>query len=189
MIGFIGTPLRLKSIITAQSQWLPKTRSVPYWATRVLPSTVMNNERRIAPELFLGSPFYWDGLERRLSAECSADLRMNSVLYFPGLPNMDHHLEQLVVILSVAKEIFVKSSLTWERVLVSHCLSNGLSLLFVTISSFRRCLLNRCLAMIMFVTVFWDITPCGPMKVNRCFGVQYFLLLQDRRISRAIDQR
>jgi hypothetical protein len=35
MIGFIDTTLRLQSIITAHSQWLSKTRSIPYWTTSV----------------------------------------------------------------------------------------------------------------------------------------------------------
>jgi hypothetical protein len=38
-------------------------------------------------------------------------------------------------------------------------------------------------------TLFWDITPCGPLKINRRFGVTYHRHLQDRRISRARNQR
>jgi hypothetical protein len=34
-------------------------------------------------------------------------------------------------------------------------------------------------------TIFWDITPCSPLKVNRRFGGTYCLHLQGRRISRA----
>jgi hypothetical protein len=34
-------------------------------------------------------------------------------------------------------------------------------------------------------TVFWDITPCSPLKVNRRFGGTYRLYLQGRRISGA----
>jgi hypothetical protein len=37
-------------------------------------------------------------------------------------------------------------------------------------------------------TIFWDITPCSPLKVNRCFGGTYRLHLQDRRIRRARNQ-
>jgi hypothetical protein len=40
MIGFIGTYLQLQSNVTAHNQWLPKTRSIPYWATSVFSSTV-----------------------------------------------------------------------------------------------------------------------------------------------------
>jgi hypothetical protein len=40
MIGFIGTSLQLQSIMTAHNQWLPKTRSIPYWTTSVFSSTV-----------------------------------------------------------------------------------------------------------------------------------------------------
>jgi hypothetical protein len=35
------------------------------------------------------------------------------------------------------------------------------------------------------LTIFWDITPCSPLKVNRRFGVAYRLHLQGRRINRA----
>jgi hypothetical protein len=38
-------------------------------------------------------------------------------------------------------------------------------------------------------TVFWDIMPCIPLKVNRPFGGIYRLHLQDRKISRARNQR
>jgi hypothetical protein len=38
-------------------------------------------------------------------------------------------------------------------------------------------------------TVFWDIKPCGPLKVNRCFGGTYRLHFQGRRMNRARNQR
>jgi hypothetical protein len=38
-------------------------------------------------------------------------------------------------------------------------------------------------------TIFWDITPFSPLKVNRRFGVTYHLHLQGRSISRARNQR
>jgi hypothetical protein len=37
-------------------------------------------------------------------------------------------------------------------------------------------------------TVFWDITPCTPLKVNRRFGRIYRLHLQGRKMSRARNQ-
>jgi hypothetical protein len=37
-------------------------------------------------------------------------------------------------------------------------------------------------------TIFWDITPRSPLKVNRRFGGTYRLHLQGRRISRARNQ-
>jgi hypothetical protein len=40
MIGFTGTSLQVQSTITAHNQWLPKTRSIPYWTTSVFSSTV-----------------------------------------------------------------------------------------------------------------------------------------------------
>jgi hypothetical protein len=47
MIGFAGTSLQFKPIITAHNQWLPKTRSIPYWTMSVFSSTVTNHKRRI----------------------------------------------------------------------------------------------------------------------------------------------
>jgi hypothetical protein len=44
-------------------------------------------------------------------------------------------------------------------------------------------------AVVMKSTIFWDITPCSPLKFNRRFGGTYRLHLQGRRISQAINQR
>jgi hypothetical protein len=43
-------------------------------------------------------------------------------------------------------------------------------------------------AVVMKNTIFMDITPCSPLKVNRRFGGTYRLHLQGRRISRARNQ-
>jgi hypothetical protein len=40
-------------------------------------------------------------------------------------------------------------------------------------------------AVVMKSTIFWDITPCSLLKVNRRFGGTYRLHLQGRRTSRA----
>jgi hypothetical protein len=37
--------------------------------------------------------------------------------------------------------------------------------------------------MVMKNTIFWDITPCSPLEVNRRFGETYRLHLQGRKIS------
>jgi hypothetical protein len=44
-------------------------------------------------------------------------------------------------------------------------------------------------AVVMKSTIFCDITPCSPLKVNRRFGGTYRLHLQGKRISRARNQR
>jgi hypothetical protein len=41
----------------------------------------------------------------------------------------------------------------------------------------------------MKISIFWDITPCSPLKVNRRFGRTYRLHLQDRSISQVRNQR
>jgi hypothetical protein len=33
----------------------------------------------------------------------------------------------------------------------------------------------------MTITIFWDITPCSPLKVNRRFEVTYLLHIQGRK--------
>jgi hypothetical protein len=38
-------------------------------------------------------------------------------------------------------------------------------------------------------TIFWNITPCSPLSVNRRFGGKYRLYLQGRKISWARNQR
>jgi hypothetical protein len=37
-------------------------------------------------------------------------------------------------------------------------------------------------------SIFWNITPCGPLKVYQSFGRTWSLHLQDRRISQARNQ-
>jgi hypothetical protein len=37
-------------------------------------------------------------------------------------------------------------------------------------------------------SIFWDISPCSPLKINRRFERTRRLHLQDRRISRARNQ-
>jgi hypothetical protein len=39
--------------------------------------------------------------------------------------------------------------------------------------------------LVMKSAIFWDITPCSPLKVNRRFGGTYDLHHQGRKISRA----
>jgi hypothetical protein len=44
-------------------------------------------------------------------------------------------------------------------------------------------------AVVMKSSIFWDITPCSPLKVNWRFGGTCRLHLQGRKISRARNQR
>jgi hypothetical protein len=44
-------------------------------------------------------------------------------------------------------------------------------------------------AVVMKSTIFWDITPCSPLRVNRRFGGTYCLRFQGGRISRERNQR
>jgi hypothetical protein len=38
-------------------------------------------------------------------------------------------------------------------------------------------------------SIFWNITPCSPLEVNRSFGRKYRLHLQGRKVSRTRNQR
>jgi hypothetical protein len=44
-------------------------------------------------------------------------------------------------------------------------------------------------AVVMKSSIFWDTTPCSPLKVNRHFGGIVRLHLQGRRVSEARNQR
>jgi hypothetical protein len=44
-------------------------------------------------------------------------------------------------------------------------------------------------ALVMKSTIFWHITPCSPLKVNKYFGAICHFQLQGRRISQTINQR
>jgi hypothetical protein len=50
-------------------------------------------------------------------------------------------------------------------------------------------LIRRKISKMLKSTIFCDITPCSPLKVNRRFGGTYRLNLQGRRMSRARNQR
>jgi hypothetical protein len=43
-------------------------------------------------------------------------------------------------------------------------------------------------AVVMKISIFWDITPCSPLKANRQFGRIYRLNLHGRRINQARNQ-
>jgi hypothetical protein len=40
----------------------------------------------------------------------------------------------------------------------------------------------------MKISMFWDITPCGPLKVSHRFGTTHHLKLQTRKIRQARNQ-
>jgi hypothetical protein len=41
---------------------------------------------------------------------------------------------------------------------------------------------------VMKGSIFWDITPCSPFKVNPCFGGICHVHIQDRRICQARNE-
>jgi hypothetical protein len=58
---------------------------------------------------------------------------------------------------------------------------------WVWVFNFSRCYVRSEVLTAVFTrsSVFWDITPCSPLKVNQCFGRTCRLHLQCRWMSRA----
>jgi hypothetical protein len=115
--------LQSQSIITAHNQWLPKTRSIPYWTTNVFTSSVtdlvliyesVTSSASVVPWLTLHN---WTlncltNAEWRICQECRMiDSRMNSpeLNKLPGEPNVDHYLQQFVYysVLSVVTGMWI----------------------------------------------------------------------------------
>jgi hypothetical protein len=95
MIEFIGTFLQLKLIISAHNQWVPKTRSIPYWTTSVFHCDEWRTKNHFPAEL---------NEEWRLTNERTLPSVLTcSPFITSGEPNRHHHVEQLVVILSVVR--------------------------------------------------------------------------------------
>jgi hypothetical protein len=54
---------------------------------------------------------------------------------------------------------------------------------------FINCQISRSqISTLLKSTIFWDITLCSPLRVNRCFGRTYCLHLQARKINWARNQ-
>jgi hypothetical protein len=59
------------------------------------------------------------------------------------------------------------------------------TLRMVSSSCTAKWVFNTCSGVLRkYVIIFWDITPCSPLKVNRLFGGTYRLHLHGRKISR-----
>jgi hypothetical protein len=56
----------------------------------------------------------------------------------------------------------------------------------------RSCLVDVAVEILTAVdmknSVFWDVLPCSPVKVNQCFGGIYCLHLQGLRVSQPRNQ-
>jgi hypothetical protein len=148
----------------ARTQWLSKTRSIPYWTTGVFSSAW-----RLMNEDFLPTELTeeWRLTYERTGTLLSLSLSLLSVLTCPPFYNFwkterDHHLEQLVVILVCCHGNVLTEPLPskWTRSLLfvaaGTWLPNRCSAMDVlsgsTISAIRLCLLNCCLAIVIFVT-------------------------------------
>jgi hypothetical protein len=95
-LDLLSLLLQSRPIITAHNQWLPKTRSIPYWTTSVFSSTVTNDERRITAHTL-------NCLERRLSENLS-NSRTHCLLYLPCGRDRSHHVEQFLCSLVLSRE-------------------------------------------------------------------------------------
>jgi hypothetical protein len=157
-LDLLALLLQLQPIITAHNQWPSKTRSIPYWTTNVLSSTGTNDERRLTAH-----SFYCDCLERWLSYECrrielswtelssrwpeyrSLPRTIRVILFFrcheTCLPNRCPAIDYSVSIRCSGNVCLA------SRWLLIDFRSDS------NIPAFRRCLPNRCLAMVIFVTI------------------------------------
>jgi hypothetical protein len=79
----------------------------------------------------------------------------------------------------------------WMYVLVMSCVNRGLATESHQMSTNQipKVGFRVLTAVVMKSSIFWDITPCSPLKVNRRFGGTCRLHLQDRRISRERNQK
>jgi hypothetical protein len=130
--GFTGTSLQLQLIMTAHSQWVPKTRSIPYWTTNAFSSTVTNDIDH--------------KLNNSLKDVCLTNFCLNSpsVLTCPPFitlwgPNSDHHFQQYTLLLAspLLREPRVNSVTTlwfyysvFKAVFTEPLLTNGHSFWF-----------------------------------------------------------
>jgi hypothetical protein len=95
-LDLLALRLQLQSIITAQNQWPPKSRSIPYWTTTVFSSIVTNDEWKIACDWIVGLPYEW-----RLTNALSF------ILVTWGETTRDSHLEHFMYNSAIIYVLFV----------------------------------------------------------------------------------
>jgi hypothetical protein len=142
MIRFIANSLQLQPIITAHSQWLSKTRSIPYWTMSVfssaVPDLVLIYESVTSSASLVGSlrPQSWTMNYWTCPSEFSyewisdwLEFTNELSLYTSGGPNRGHHTEH-----------FVFWSLVSVEAETSEPLSSKWTSMSLVIPDFRRCL-------------------------------------------------
>jgi hypothetical protein len=88
---------------------------------------------------------------------------------FPHLMLNFLDLKSLISLLNILRLPFY--SIQWSNPLISKTtLNTGFTVLYLLNNKYS-----------IKSTIFWDITPCGPLSVNRCFGGTYRLHLQGRK--------
>jgi hypothetical protein len=147
-LNLLAFLLQLRPIMAVHNQWPSKTRSIPCWTASVFSSATMNGEHRVTTHILNSlteSKSRIDPRLHKITPEYTWTLlRMN---YHPYItPRRPEYRPPPLRTVSCHSPVVMEMC-----VLGNRCLTNGLSLLFVTISAFRLCLPNRCLAMVIFV--------------------------------------
>jgi hypothetical protein len=152
-LGLLALLLQLQSMITARNRWLCKTRSIPCWTKSVFSYTVTNDQRTI--------PSGWT------EWRATTHLRTNPLLRVLTCPPVITSKKRTKTTTSNSKLSFCliryhKNMATlWlspayplerKRVLASSCLATDCRS-GSTIPTSSRWLLNRCLAMVILVTI------------------------------------
>jgi hypothetical protein len=163
MIGFIVTSWQLQPVITAHSQWLPKTGSIPYWTTSVFSCTATDLVLIYESVISSASVVRWLTLNCLTNAEWRKSLatelswtELNSLMTAPLRMN-----PELTSYITSGRTKYKSPYLTVPLLFCVYlfprnvCLASRWLAKDFRVCSFprERVLPNRCLAMVIFVTM------------------------------------
>jgi hypothetical protein len=166
MTGFTDTSLQLKSITTAHSQWLYKTRSIPYWTTSVFPSTVTDLVLIYGSVTSSASVVRWLALH-----SCTLNFWIFLLLNDWTPSRISQWIHEWT--------LFRNSGRTEERPLPPT-----VRLLLRLFVAARTCPPYRCPTMVIFVTIsLYLFTLTLIYVLFRSEGSTYFLIVKRRRFQ------
>jgi hypothetical protein len=157
MIGFIGTSVQLQLIITAHNQGLSKTHSIPYWTTSVFSSAVIDlvliyelvaSCTAIACWLTLHSwtsEFSYDWIFE-LPYEC----QMTELSWTELTSRQTKYKSPCLTVPLLFCCICCHGNVTYRNIIQQWIIP----WLFIAA---KTCLPNRCLAMVIFVTILTSV--------------------------------
>jgi hypothetical protein len=155
MVEFTDTSLQLKSIITAHNQWLSKIRSIPYWITvtshplwRITAHTLnsfLTYKSRLLPDECSRFTNEFSFITSRRPEYRSSPRTFNCPSVCCG-----ENLCLATCYLATTRSLLLVAARTW---LPTRCSAMDVCSRS-TIPAFKRCLLNRFLAMDYSVTIY-----------------------------------